>query len=299
MTDKPVTPIAAAQNTSHAQRLLAAQSRLYTDAKRIHDTRVTTVIVLAIVTVVIALAIPSARIVIGTIGGAITFLWSVLGGGRERRCGKEAAFIQEEFDTHVFAMPWNSMAAEHPSPTVIAAAAARYRGNRTRDWYPNTEPVVRPFDVLICQRSNLGWGTSVHRLYAAFLTGTLLVLVVAGLAVMLIADLSAVDALTALLVPLLGPARELIEMTRNNRDSADAKAKADNKVRDLWHRGLQGEHITIEACRAVQDQILVIRLTNAHVPDWLDALQRRRNETLMQQSATHLVEEAVRYGMTR
>jgi hypothetical protein len=32
---------------------------------------------------------------------------------------------------------------------------------------------------------------------------------------MLIADISAVDTLTALLIPLLGPARELIEMTRN------------------------------------------------------------------------------------
>jgi hypothetical protein len=122
--------------------------------------------------------------------------------------------------------------------------------------------------------------------YVAVLTGALLVLVVAALAVMLIADLSAVDALTALLIPLLGPARELIEMIRNNRDRAVAKAKADFKVHDLWRNGLQGKQITTAACRSVQDQILVIRLTNAHVPDWLDALQRRRNE----QRGTHAAE---------
>jgi anaerobic selenocysteine-containing dehydrogenase len=111
-------------------------NRLYTDAKRIHDARVITVAGLAAVTIVVAVAVPDARTLIGTIGGAITFLWSLLGGGREKRCRKQAAFIQEEFDTHVFAMPWNTMAADHPSPTVIATAAARYRGNRTRTGTP-------------------------------------------------------------------------------------------------------------------------------------------------------------------
>lgn len=299
MTSNP-PPIAVAQNTKHAQRLLAAQSRLYTDAKRIHDTRVLTVVALATATVVVALAIPDARIVVGTIGGAVTFLWSVLGGGRERRCRKLAAFIQEEFDAQVFDMPWNSMAADHPSPTVIASAAARYRGNRTKDWYPDTEPAARPLDVLICQRSNLGWGAAVHRLYAAILTVALVLLVVGGLVIELVADLSAADALTALLVPLLGPARELIEMIRSNVDSAEIKTKTETKAHNLWERGLQsGADITIQDCRAVQDQILSIRQNNAHVPDWLDNIRRTTNETVMRQSATHLVEQAVEHGKIR
>lgn len=299
MTSTP-PEISVAQNTDRAQRLIAAQSRRYTDAKGLHDTRVITVTALAVATVIAALAYPDARIVIGTIGGAVTFFWSVLGGGREKRCRKQAAFLQEEFDTYVFDMPWNNMAAEHPSPTLIADAAARYRGKRTKDWYPTTAPVARPLDILICQRSNLGWGASIHRLYAAILTGLLVALILTGTAVALTANLNATEVLTVLLVPLLGPARELIEMIRNNRDSADFKASTENKVHSLWRDGLEPSgQVTIEDCRAVQDQILTIRQTNAHVPDWLDNLRRKRSETLMQESATHLVEEAVQHGKIR
>lgn len=299
MTSSSPHSISVAQNSGHAQRLLAAQSRLYTDAKRLHDARFLTVVVLAAVTIVVALALPEARTVVGAVGGAATFLWSLLGSVREKRCRKQATFIQEEFDTYVFDMPWNNMAAEHPSPTVIAAAAARYRGSRTSNWYPDTEPVSRPLNVLICQRSNLGWGASVHRLYAAILAGVLLVLVGAGIATSLVADLPAGDTLVAILVPLLGPARELVEMIRSNLDSAEAKARAEGKVHGLWERGVRSDQqITINDCRAVQDQILNIRQTNAHVPDWFDNLRRSRNEMLMQASASHLVEEAVRYSKT-
>ena len=193
-------------------RGLAAQSRLYTDAKRLHDTRVLTVVALAAITITVALAFPEARTAVGTIGGAVTFFWSVLGGGREKRCRRQAAFVQEEFDTYVFDIPWNAMAADHPPPTLIAEAAARYRGNRAKDWWLITGPVACPLDTLICQRSNLGWGASIHWLYAAILTGALVGIVLSGVAVGLIANLTTTDALAALVVPLLGPARELIEM---------------------------------------------------------------------------------------
>jgi hypothetical protein len=292
--------IAIEQNSEHAQRLLAAQSRLYTDAKRLHDSRVLSVIVVAAIAIIAALAFPEARTAVGTIGGAVAFFWSVLGGGREKRCRRQAAFVQEEFDTYVFDLPWNAVAAEHPSPTLIAEAAARYRGNRTKDWYPDTGPVARPLDILICQRSNLGWGASIHRLYAAVLTGALVGMVLLGGAISGLANLSATEALTVLVVPLLGPARELVEMIRSNRESGETKSKAETKVHSLWERALRPNgQITIEDCRAVQDQILTIRQYNAHVPDWLDNLRRDRHEAVMALSAAHLVEEAKRHGKTR
>ena len=171
-------------------------------------------VALALLTITTALALPDARPVVGSIGGALTFLFSVLGSDREKRRRKEAAFVQEEFDTYVFDLPWNDFAADRPSPTLIAEAAARYTDGRTHDWYPDTDPVVRPLDVLICQRSNLGWGSSIHRFYAAVLSGVLVLLAVAGVVIALVIGLSFAHALIALLIPLLGPARELIELIR-------------------------------------------------------------------------------------
>lgn len=295
----PLQPIGVAQNTAHAQRLLAAQSRLYTDAKRIHDVRVLSVIALACVTISIALFVPSARVFVGTIGGAIAFLWSILGSGREKRCRKDAAFVQEVFDTYVFDLPWKDIAADRPSPTLIAEASARYRGNRTKNWYPDTSNVARPLDILICQRSNLGWGASMHRYYASILTVGLVLLIVVGVVASLLANLSTADALAVVVVPLLGPVREIVEMIRANRDSGDLKSKTEAKVLVLWDRGMKHPGgVTIMDCRDVQDRILAIRQTNAHIPDWLDNLRRKRHETAMQTSAHHLVEEAVRHGRT-
>lgn len=298
-SDSPA-PVSVAQNTDQAQRLVAAQSRLYTDAKRIHDIRIAIVVCLAIVTIVVALSFPSVRPVVGTVGGVISFLWSVLGSGREKRCRAHAAFVQEEFDTHVFGLPWNDMAAEHPSPTLIAEAATRYRGSRTRDWYPDTGAVARPLDILICQRSNLGWGSSMHRFYAGILTGALLVLLLSASAVWLLVDLSALDVLTAVMVPLLGPARELIELIRAHRDNSESKSKIESKLMSLWNRSLQGPHmLDLIECRRVQDRILASRQTNAHIPDWLDHMRRKHQETAMRTSAQHLIEQAIEHGKTR
>jgi Flp pilus assembly protein TadB len=293
------TPIAVAQNTDHSRRLLAAQSRLYTDAKKIHDGRVITVVLLALATIAVALAVPEARQAVAATGGAITFLWSVLGSSREKRRRREAASVQEEFDTHVFGIPANEFAVDRPSPTLIAEAASRYKGNRTKDWYPDPRPVIYPLDVLICQRSNLGWGSSVHRYYAACLVAALLGLVFLGFIVATVAGLSLVDALVAVLVPLLSPARELIEAIRANHESSDIKAKVESKVLRLWQRGMEDpKAVTAEDCRSVQDRILQIRQSNAHVPDWVDNMRRSRNESVMHESAQHLKEEAAQHGRT-
>lgn len=150
----PTTPpISEAQNTERGQRFLRAQSRLYTEAKQIHDLRLALVSIAALVTAVVAVCLPDARAVVGAIGGIGLFAYSWLASEREKRRRREAASVQEEFDTFVFQLPWNDFAADHVSPTLIAEAAARYRGDRTRDWYPDTAPVIRPLDVLICHRS--------------------------------------------------------------------------------------------------------------------------------------------------
>src|SRR5699024_695617 len=237
------------------------------------------------------------HVVIGTVGGTVTFFWSVLGSGREKILRKQAAFVQEEFDTYVFDMPWNAWAAEHPSPMCIAEAADRYRGNRTKDWYPDTGTVARPLDVLICQRSNLGWGASIHRVYANLLIGLLTVFILLGPAIALIGNLTTAEALTTLVVPLLGPVRELLEMIRNNFQSCHTTARVQLKLHFLWHRALHdNQKITRAYSRTVHDQLPTTRHVNAHVPDWHDNPQRARNSALLRQSAAHLIEDAVRQG---
>ncbi len=146
----PTTPaIFAAQNTQGARRRVAAQARLYSDAKRLWALRVAVVSVLAAASGAAALAAAdTARLGIGVGGGVLLLVLSIVGGDLERRKRHQAAAVQEEFDTNVFQLPWNDLDGARPSPTVIAQAAARYDGGRDKNWYPDMEGTHRPFDVL-------------------------------------------------------------------------------------------------------------------------------------------------------
>lgn len=96
-----------------------------------------------------------------------------------------------------------------------------------------------------------------------------------------------------MVVPLLALARELIDMIRAHSESSETKAKAETQVLELWRRGQSaGENVSLRDCREVQDRILTIRQSNAHIPDWIDNLRRARNEEAMQEAARHMIDEA-------
>lgn len=290
-------PIPVAQNTDRALRLLAAQRRLYSDAKVIHGTRLVAVGGGAALAVAAALVLPQGRSTLGLLTGSALLLLGVLGGAREKRRSREAAAVQEEFDTHVFGLPWNDMLVEHPSPTLIAEAARRYRGPSVRDWYPDTAEVVRPLDVLICQRSNLGWGSSMHRSWAAILCGVLVALVVLAMALGSLVGLPFGQTLAVIIAPLLAPLREIAEMIRANWENAQTKSRVEGKILDLWRRGLADPAAVTEAdCCRVQDRISFLRQSNASVPDWLNRVRHAAQEATMRLSADHMIEEARRHG---
>jgi hypothetical protein len=288
-------PINLRQEQPHAQRLLAAQSRLYSDAKDIRRLRLPATFALAALSVVASLVVPDARPGLGLAGAVLSLAWSALAFAPERRKRSTAVATQEEFDCYVYELPWKSSAVEHPSATTIAEAADRYKGDRLPDWCPKTGPLPRPLDVLVCQRSNLGWGTAAHRQYAYFLTGALVAL---SLGVAALAWL--VDGGMFVALPLAAPAKELFELAREHRMSAESKESAEFKVRNVWDQALaDASAVTVAECRDIQDLIMVIRRNNASVPDWFDNRRRKTYETSMRQSTEHYIEQAIAAGGTQ
>jgi hypothetical protein len=291
-------PIFEAQNTPGAHRRVAAQARLYSDAKTLYYARVGVIAVLAVASSVAALVTDDAtRTALGAGGGIFLLLLSVAGGDVEKRRRLRAAAAQEEFDTAVFRIPWNSIATERPSPITIARAAERYRGGREQDWYPDTRGTHRPYDVLICQSSNLGWGAMTHRIWAwtllAFLASLLVLLVMIARA----AGLAASDIVSTLCLPALAPVKELIEQVTSHFATARDKEATEERLSDAWAGGMNGETIpTEQLLRSVQDRILSLRQRNHYVPDWLDRLLRDRSETAMETTAADRVAEAARNG---
>lgn len=291
-------PIFAAQNTPDAQRRVAGQARLYSDAKVLYIARLAAISLLAVASSVAALLnTDSARTALGAGGGILLLVLSVVGGDVEKRRRLQAAAVQEEFDTGVFRLPWNSMEAQRPSSIVIARAAARYRGGREQDWYPDTHGTHRPFDVLTCQSSNLGWGAATHRIWAWTLLGILIALVAALAVIARASGLAANDVVAALFIPALAPAKELIDQIGAHFATARDKETTEERINASWADGMRDDTIpTEELLRTIQTKILSLRQRNHFVPDWLDKLLRRRNETAMRATAADRVAEAARNG---
>jgi hypothetical protein len=286
-----------AQNTPDARLLVAAQARIYSDVKIFGGVRLAVVIGLAVAAAVVAIRFPAHRTPVG-VGGGITLLFvSFVTGNMEKRLRLIAAATQEEFDTRVFRLDWNGVLVDRPPAARIAKSAHRYRGGRDENWYDDTGGTHRPYDVLICQAVNLGWGASMHRLWAWVLS---LAAVLAAGAVVAAAHLGGLGwhgLLTAVLVPALTPIKEVVEQVRANLENARSKEATERKISELWASGMSGRAVPTDSqLRALQDKILQFRQTNAFVPDWLDRIFHRQNETAMRISVESRVAEARRNG---
>ncbi|MEG8281060.1 S-4TM family putative pore-forming effector [Streptomyces sp. AHA2] len=287
------------QNDDKPLRLLAAQRQLYDDAKRIHNFRTSLIIAGGIVGAALSITLPSARQALG-VSVALTLLFvSILGSAREKRKTKQAASVQEEFDTYVFGLPWNATLADRPSTAVIAEAAERHRPRNLRDWYSDTEDLPYPLDVLVSQRSNLAWGVSDQRRWSAALAGfAILTLSLASIACALI-GLSFTDSVTAIFAPLIPAIKEVFEMWRASTESVKMKEATEARIAQIWETSLrQKKPPKLTTCRELQDQMCTIRQVNAAIPSWFYWFLRDKNEKVMRVSVADYVAEARQQGLT-
>lgn len=291
-------PIEDAQNREDSLRMLAAQAQLYADVKRDQTRRLSAMALLGLAISVLSLASLDDDPV-GSIGGFLLLFINGVLMYRERRRADLAVTIQEAFDCSVFGLEWNDILVRNrPAGQMIAEAARRYAGGRTRDWYPKIGRIQRPLDIMICQQSNVGWGAPVHRAWAWTVVGaTAAASVIIG-AIWWGFGLPVGQGFDALVVPFLPLAWEAFETVRHNFESAREKEETQGRILDDWADVLDGKK-TVEdgRCRAFQDEIVGIRRRNAHVPDWFDKKLRARNERAMRTTADDMVAEAARAGL--
>lgn len=290
--------IFAAQNTVESRRLVSAQARMYSEAKKLFFGRILAVVVFAIAAMATAAIWPEARTVVGGGGGVLLFVASFLAEGLEKRRRLCAAATQELFDTHIYQIPWNGLHASHPSRAAIAQASSRYTGNRDMDWYDDTGETERPFDILICQATNLGWGSTMHRIWGWVLACVTILSVGVLLLVWFSLKLSPTDALVALVIPSLAPLKEVMNLIKANFENAATKEATERAINEMWEDGMRNPESkpSEQSIRDVQNRILSLRQSNQYVPDWLDSIFHKRNEAAMRSSVQDRVAQAKRSG---
>ena len=263
--------IASEQNTADNLRLLVAQRHLYTRAKGLRRWRTFGSVGLAGVAPFILFFWPNLKSLMAFIGGFWTLIASLVGHAESKK-KKEAATIQEQFDTELFELPWNHMLVGNKlTPELIHAATRDFKGskNELRDWYSDPGSTPYPLNVLLCQRSNLVWDWRLRRHYGTAITVLTAVYFIFTIVFVIATKQTLLDYILGLFLPSLSAFLQGIEVAKAHFTTAKEQEDKEKESSSLWESGLENpDSVSQEDCRKIQDWIYLRRSTGPLVPDW-------------------------------
>lgn len=287
-------PIDQCQRDAESGRLLRAFTAEYRRAKRYRALRIGGSMLLAITAPVVALWSLTAAGVVGAIAGVWVVASRLVLMPIEHGHVSLAVRIQERFDTRLFSLPWaESMAGPVPSEEDIADASRRLEDDdrvaqqHSEGWYPSTDGLPHPVEVLVSQWSSVAYGRHQSRAYFQFVAAMIVIVVVGVIALGVIAGMSLTDWLVTFALPSLPALLDASEIADAHRRIAETKGRdEDELLLPLWNRELKTPGtLTTDDCRRVQDASFRLRSQGLQVPEWFFWKRRGRSEANMHDAA--------------
>jgi hypothetical protein len=283
------------QNSETSLQLLAAQRQRYSTAKTLRSIRVYLSAIMAIAVPVLSYKYPVTTNYFAVTGGVWLLLSTLVLKRTENSLIQTAAKIQEQFDTQVFDLPWNTVLVGHTvSKELVISAAEDFTGDKEdlRNWYPDTSTMGLLMSILICQRSNIVSDWRLTRSYGYLVGIVTTAIFVVGIVVAVVTDQKLVDYLLKFLIPSLAILVAGIETFREHLEISYKKQGKEQEVNQLLEQTEQcPESLTLGQCRQLQDYIFCLRSQQPLVPDWYYKIRRERYERDMQQAAEEFSSE--------
>jgi hypothetical protein len=287
--------IAGRQNSTAALRLLLAQRRLYTRAKRWAFLRTIGISVIAVVAPILTAVSPRTSVVVGAVAAGWIFLARTLFVGREHRHSLSAAELQEQFDLLAFGMPNLALRDPHVTPEQIsdlvgsdAEALSAAKAEHLLDWYPLNSTVAGNFSVAIAQRANAAYSERLQHASANVWLGITVAWSVIAVIVSLQLGLKFSEFLLGVAVPLLPALLDVYEQWRTTRSAGVERqamaAGIEQRVRD---HSVTGQDLVVW-----QDQMYGLRCRAPQVPELVYRRTRKKNELAMSAAAAELAAAA-------
>jgi hypothetical protein len=292
--------IATRQNEPDQIELLAAQRRLYSEAKTSSTLRTIIAVVLAVGGPLLTSKYPQCAAYVGVFSLAYLVFDIALLENMERGRRKAAAMIQELFDTRVLEISWNTtVVGARPDTDVIARALAKAgKIDRVplRNWYsPEVADVPVEVGRVLCQRSNLSWDARLRTQYATALSVGLGLAVVVSIIVAVKLNMTLDAVLAGFVLPcvplLVIVIRQTVDNFRSASDTRDLIPKIDAAIETLCS-GKSVPHLGV-VTRTFQDEIFRHRLRCPLIYDWVYWLLRDRQESEMRFSISEKVKECL------
>lgn len=289
----------ARQNEDDALRLLIAQRRLYSKAKRWLGLRWFGMLIIGLGAPVISVIWPDLAVVSGAIAGLWLFLGQSVLINAQSAGVTRAAAVQEKFDFYVFAMPTSVDRSTLPSLEEIAAVAGPDSDLRRvatddnlLDWYPIDANDPGILTVAISQRANASYSDRLLRTTAIVWTTVTVVWVIALIAASVAVELSLSTFLVGIALPVLPSfldvVRYVLGIRRAARDRGDLTRSIEGRMRST-DGAIEGNDLLVW-----QESMYDLRRSTPLVPDAIYKVRRVVNERVMKTAAAQLRQQARR-----
>jgi len=289
------------QDELDALRLLIAQKRLYSRAKRWVSIRWFGMLVIGLAAPIVAVIWPQSSVIVGSITGAWLFLGRTLLMHAQKKSAEQAAAVQEQFDFYVYDMPSGTPRPKLPSLEDISLAAGHdgelvsvAEQEDMLHWYVVAKDDPGETAVAIAQRSNAAYSYRLLR-FTGIVWSVVAVLWAAALTtICVVTGLTLVTFLLGVVLPLLPAFLDVTEyivaIVRSAKDREALYREIESRI------GNEDEPITGENLRVWQESLFELRRDTPAVPDFIYKLQRRKNEAAMSAAAAQLSKRARQEG---
>lgn len=297
-----VAEIMSAQDETDNLRLLLAQRRYYSRAKRWAVARYSGLGLVALLAPIVTAISSELAVVAGAVAamsfvlGRTLFLWM------ERRESAKGAVVQEMFDMSVFGMPTVSAREVRVGPEQVArivgepkAAERAIRKEKLAGWYPLDSRLAGGDAIAIAQRANAAYSQRLLALNAAIWLWVMVGW--AGVAVMLsiLFDFSLTVALLSVALPVLPPLLDTFDEWRRVHNAGKERSALADEIEDALNDPTI-EHVDGDRLLTWQGQIFGLRRDAPQVPNLVYKAVRNENERVMSEAATKLAEVVIEKG---
>ena len=293
--------ITETQLESTQLKRLAAQRQLYTDAKTVQKIQIGLNVLGPPILAVLVNNFCMLPVYAACCGIILTFL-NILGFTPWRQSlKKKAAGIQELFDCDVLKLNWRELkTSARPEVETVEKYDLKYkRKNRDysklKNWYSKDVGEL-PVHLarIACQRENCWWDGQLRRRYARSVIWALAILTVLTLYLGIKGGFTLEKLILVVVTPLTPTFVLGIQQYKDNIESVTRLDELRKYAEGLWEKawaGIDPEELT-QASRDLQDEIYNNRRKNPLILDRFYEFFKKRDEELMNKTASELAKEA-------
>ena len=202
-------------------------------------------------------------------------------------------------------IPWNNhrAGAKTPPEDIIRLAEAFKKTaqsdalKKKEDWYPaKVGPAPLEYARLICQRASMRWDASLRKYYVFYFIVAVVALLVGALLYGVLEQLTLVQFVLAVVVPLLPAGLKIWRKAKKHDESAAATERARGLLEGFWKKAIQQNVPAaelLEESRRLQDELFDRRRLSPPVPEWLYASTRESHEQEMKYGSQKMVDEVL------